>query len=202
MSRITKKALLWVLIVLAAGASAAVAGGLDERIDIELKDANGRQVLESFGQILEAKDVLIDPAIKGDITIALHNARVKTVLGAVCDSLGCLWRLDDGVLTIEPDPDYTPPEKPDAQAPDPLSQPIDLALEDAPVRDVLEAFGRIANMKVEIAPEVQGTMTVEIHNQPARAVLEQICKEHDFLCELNISEQGGILLRVMPRRKE
>jgi len=202
MSRITKKALLWVLIVLAAGASAAAASTvLDERIDIALKDASGQQVLQSFGQILKAKEVKIDPAITGDITITLNNARVKTVMDAVCDSLGCRWSFEGGVLELSPDPDYTPPKKSADTAADPLGQPIDLDLKDAPIRDVLQAFGRIADMKVEIDPEIQGTMTVKIHNKPARAALEQICKEHDFVCELNVSGEGAVL-RVMPRTRK
>jgi type II secretory pathway component GspD/PulD (secretin) len=199
MSRITQKTLLWVLIVLLAGASAATAGALDERINIALQDAPGRQVLQSFGQILQADEVRIDPAITGNVTITLNNNRVRTVIDAVCVSLGCRWSFEGGVLEFSPDPDYTPPEEPGKQKADPLSQPIDLALEDAPIRDVLQAFGRIANVRVEIAPEVQGTMSVKIQNKPARLALEQICREHDFLCEINISDEEGALLRVLPR---
>jgi len=198
-SRITRKAMLWLLVALTMGASAALAGSLDERIDIELKDADGTQVLQSFGKILEADELRIDPAIGGNVTITLHNNRVRTVMDAVCDSLGCRWSFEGGVLELSPDPDYTPPEKPDQQKAGPLSQPIDLELEDAPIRDVLQAFGQIADMAVEIAPEVQGTMTVEIHGQPARAALEQICREHDFLCEISISDEDGARLRVLPR---
>lgn len=202
MSRVTKRAVLWLLIVMAGVAGAARASVLDERIDIELKAADGHELLQSFGQILKAKTVRIDPAITGNVTIELHYTRVRTVMDAVCDNLGCRWRFDDGVLTFERDPDYTLPAVSAQPAADPLGQPIDLALEDASIRDVLEAFGRIADMKVEIAPEVQGTMSVEIHGQPARAALEQICREHDFLCEINISDTEGNLLRVLPRPKK
>jgi len=201
-NRITKKTAMWLLVALTVGASAAAADGLDERINIDLKDADGTRALQSFGQILGAKKVQIDSAIEGDLTIRLDNARVRTVMDAVCDTLGCRWHLDDGTLSFVPDPDYTPPEQAADEAADPLARPINVDLVDAPVRSVFEMFGRVAHAKVEIAPEVQGTMTVKIQDQPARAALEQICNEQHVLCELTASEHEGAVLRVTPRTKE
>ncbi len=199
MSRITEKTPLWIVIVLAAGAFAAAAGAKEERIDVALKDASGQKVLQSFGQILEAKEVKIDPSIDGDLTITLNNARVTTVMDAACDALGCRWTFEDGVLEFAPDPDYTPPKKADDKAADPLGEPVNLELEDAPIRDVLGAFGRIADMKVKIDPAIQGTMSVQIHDKPAREALEQICKEHDFVCDVTVSGDEGSVLEVAPR---
>ncbi|HLE82926.1 MAG TPA: hypothetical protein VJG13_01185, partial [Thermoanaerobaculia bacterium] len=77
--------------------------GLDERIDIVLREADVREVLASFGHILSG-ETEIDPEIQGEVTIELHQVRAATALTAVCESAGCLWRIEDGRLRVDRDP--------------------------------------------------------------------------------------------------
>lgn len=196
--RMARRIVVFLLVGLLAGFTALTAqvNGLDSRLDIELKDADVGQTLQSFGTIVKADRVEIDPAISGTVTITVHGVRAETALTAVCESVGCVWSFEDGALRIEPaeNPSSSPEAKDGA---DPLEEPIDLVLNDADLRQVLQAFGQIAGIAVEIAPEVKGTVTVEINQTPAREVLDRLCAVQHCTWEVVEGEEGP-LLRVGP----
>lgn len=176
-----------------AGAAGAGSGGLDQRIDIDLEDADVRQMLQSFGEILDAEEVVIDPALDGELDIRLENVRLETVLNAACDSIGCVWSLEDGVLRFE----ETVPAEGEAP-PSGLDEAIDLALEDAPVRQVLESFASTLGAEAAIDESVGGTVTVHLENVPIRRALDQVCKRAGCRWELTEGEDGPVL-RFEPR---
>lgn len=185
------------LSILLPGVASAGQGLLDERIDIELKDADVGQTLRSFGAVLEAEEVLIDPAVSGEVTITLHSVRVETVLTALCESVGCVWSFEDGVLTIRPAPEGETPEPEVVEGGDAFGGAIDLVLKGADLREVLQAFGGIAGWRVEIAPGLEGEVTIEVHETPAREALDHICAVNHCAWEL-VEQEGGIVLKVEP----
>lgn len=89
----------------AAGASKTV---LDERINIELKDARLSQVLRAFGEVTGAR-VEVDEALEGDLemTIQVQDAPIRRALDTICQRHGCRWdwlETDEGpVLVFEAD---------------------------------------------------------------------------------------------------
>lgn len=195
---------VFTLLILAAGGAAASAtsasaapSGLDERIDIQLEEADVQQVLASFGGIV-SMEAHVDPAIEGEVTIELHNVRAATALTAVCESVGCRWRIEDGRLTIEKDPDAPPaPRAATGRAEGPsaerLATPIDLELEDADLRQVLQAFGSIVQARVEIDETLEGEVTIQLHDTPVRQALDAVCRVHDCAWELQETGEGPIL---------
>lgn len=185
-----------VIFWLVPAALSAQPTGLDGRINIELKEADLGETLQSFGAVLEAEEVVIDPAVSGTVTVTLSNVSVRTVLTAVCESVDSVWRLEDGVLTVELAPEPAPAPEDGAGA-DPLEQPIDLDLRDADLRRVLEAFGQLAGLEVQVAPEVNGTVTVEVNETPVREALDRLCKVNHCIWEV-VEGEGGPVLRVRP----
>lgn len=171
---------------------------LDERISLELEDAPAGMVLGSFGSILK-REAQVDPGIEGTISIELHNVRVETALQAVCESVGCLWRLDARRLRFVPDPDHVPPKTRPATdeeaepAPGGLDDLIDISLLDADVRETLTSFGRISGFPVVIDEEIEGVISLELTNTPARKALDAVCEVHDCVWEIVESDQGSVL---------
>lgn len=193
-----------VLVLFLAFAAAAVAdppSGLDGRIGIALKGADARQVLASFGAIL-GREASIDPEVTGTLTIELHGVRAATALTAACESLGCVWSIEDGVLRVRRDPGApatVPAAAPsDAEAPRGLDNPIDMQLRDAGLRETLRAFAAIAGVPVEVDEALGGKVTIDLHNTPARKALDALCDTHD--CRWSIVDTpDGPVLRVTPR---
>ena len=182
-------------VVLALGLSGAARAGseaLGQRINVDLEDVDVRQMLQSFGEILDAGEIVIDPALDGELDIRLENVRVETVLNAACDSLGCVWSLENGVLRFE--------EAASVQEEAPplgLDEAIDMALEDAPVRQVLESFASSLGVEAAIDEGIGGAVTVHLENVPIRQALDQVCKMAGCRWELD-EEEAGKVLRVAP----
>jgi type II secretory pathway component GspD/PulD (secretin) len=68
---------------------------IDEPIDLRVTEADGRDVLKTFGEILSAR-VEVDPAIAGTVSLDLEAAPVGQALDKVCQVLGCDWMLVEG----------------------------------------------------------------------------------------------------------
>lgn len=73
----------------------------DEPIDLKVTDADARDVLKTFAQIMGVK-AAIDPEVKGVVTFNLENTPCNQALDAVCQAAGCEWSLDGGVLRVTP----------------------------------------------------------------------------------------------------
>lgn len=183
-------------------ASTAPGRGLDERIDVALKDAAPAELFRSFAEIL-GLDAVIPPGLERTLTMELRDVRVATVLTAACESVGCLWRIEDGHLVVVRDPEASermPAAAGRANGPSAakLEAPIDMELEDADLRQVLEAFGSIAGAAVEIDPSLAGTVTIQLSDTPVRLALDAACRVGGCGWEL-IETTGGPVLRFSPR---
>lgn len=174
---------------------------LDARLVLELREAAVREVLAAFGRIL-GQEPLIDPEIRGSVTIELHNVRAATALTAVCESVGCRWWIEDGLLKIEKDPEARSPlgdtpasaEGPSAGG---LEEEVDMSLKDADLRQVLEAFGSIVGAPATIDPSLQGRLTIELVNTPLRQAIDATCRVQGCRWEL-VETAAGPVLRFTP----
>jgi type II secretory pathway component GspD/PulD (secretin) len=70
-------------------------------IDLRVTNADVREVLQTFGEIVGAKAV-VDPTIQGTATFTLENTPWNKALDTVCATAGCEWSLDGGVLRVTP----------------------------------------------------------------------------------------------------
>jgi type II secretory pathway component GspD/PulD (secretin) len=167
---------------------------LDERLSLELEDADVREVLESFGTILE-REVDIASEIEGKVSIEVHNVRLETALDALCDTAGCRWRMDARRLLFSPDPNYVPPRPIPAPQPSPagLDERIDIDMKDADVRETLQSFGMIAGLPVEIEDGVSGKVTVHLRDIPAREALDALCGIQGCVWEVVEGPDGAVL---------
>ena len=70
---------------------------LDTPISLDLEEAALADVLASFGQI-GGHEVEIEPGLDGKVTLGIRNVSVRTALRAVCESVGCVWEEEGGIL--------------------------------------------------------------------------------------------------------
>ncbi|HEV8631704.1 MAG TPA: hypothetical protein VGV61_15410 [Thermoanaerobaculia bacterium] len=63
--------------------------------------------------------------------------------------------------------------------------PISLSLRDAPLPEVLRSFARLAGMNLVLSPQVQGTVTVELHDVPWDQALYVILKSEGMGAEID-----------------
>lgn len=173
---------------------------LDARVDLELQDAEVAQVLASFGRIL-GHDAVIDPEIRGKVSVELHNVRAATALTAVCESVGCLWRIEDGRLHVVRDPEAsrdrgTGSSSAGGPSAARLEMPIDMDLKDASLQETLRSFAVILEAGTEIEETLAGRVSVQLADTPVRKALDAICRVEGCRWELAETE-GGPVLRVV-----
>lgn len=122
---------------------------------------------------------------------------------AVCESVGCLWRIEDDVLRVTKDPDVPEGRGPSsgrAESPSAakLDEPIDMELRDADLHQTLAAFASITGLEVEVDDALDGRVTIHLQDTPVRQALDAVCDVQDCHWELVETEDGPVL-RFSPR---
>lgn len=195
-----------------AGARAATAAEswLDQRVDIELEDARAAEFFRSMAEISELEVAEI-PELDGSLSMELHGVRVATALTAACESVGCVWRVEDGRLRILRDTE-APVRKPEPagagrtaggstareRATGPLvpalDEPIDIELRDADLRQVLRSFGEASGAAVRVDDALQGSVTVQLHSVPIRQALDALCGIEGCEWDWLETDEGPVLV--------
>lgn len=180
--------------LLGGGAALAAGNPLDERINLSLADAAPTETFRAFGQMMGV-EAAVDPGVTGKVTVTLRNVRVRTLLDAVCESIGCHWDLQDKTLRVTPAPD-----KPSAEMRQALDSPIDLRVTDADAKDLLKTFGQIMSAEVSLDSAISGKVSLELEKTPVRQALDVVCTS--LGCDWDLTESGGRkTLKVTARPK-
>jgi type II secretory pathway component GspD/PulD (secretin) len=167
-----RSALALVLFLTAVPALRAAEGpDLDRRISLKLEDADPAQAFAALAQ-LSGLEIALTPGVQGKVNIQLENVRLRTVLDALCESLGCRWdAADNHHLRVVPTA-----EKTAGPGRSTLDEPIDVNVTKADARDMLKTFGSLMSTEVVIDPGVKGEVSLQLHNQPVRKVLDAVCQ--------------------------
>lgn len=179
---------------------------LDERIDMAIKNAAPDDLFGTFAKLFGPNAVaVVDPAVRGPVTIELHNVRARTLLDAICESIGCRWSVvaatpaTPAKLLVVP---LRAKEHPEGAPKTPIKEPIDLKVTDADGRDVLRTFGEMLGAELVVEPGVAGQVSLALENMPVDQTLDAVCKS--LGCEWSFTEGGNgrkPVLRVWPKRK-
>ena len=168
----TRHALALALLLTAMPAVGAADGpDLDKRVTLKLEGAAPAQAFAALAR-MSGLDIALDPGVRGKVNIRLENVRLRTVLDAICDSIGCRWdAADNRHLKIVPAEGKT--ASPSGSG---LDEPIDVNVTNADVANMLKTFGSLMSAEVVIDPEVKGTVSLQLDNTPARKALDAICQ--------------------------
>jgi type II secretory pathway component GspD/PulD (secretin) len=176
-------------------ASPARADGdvLDRRVDVALADTAPDQAFQGIAK-MTGLDATVDPGVDGKVTVRLQNVRLRTVLDAVCESIGCRWSIASGTkLHIVPLTERS------ARKTMLLEEPIDLRVTGANVREVLQTFGQMLSAEVDLDPRITGKVTFEIDNVPCGKALDKVCAMAGCTWKLD-TESKSPVLRIAAKR--
>jgi type II secretory pathway component GspD/PulD (secretin) len=172
---------------------------LEEKVSIDLEDADVVDVLKSLEKLTNLKIPVSSPRKAGSITLKVRNVRIRTVLDAICDQIGATWSLDANATPARIRVDLPPYETKKGPASSPsLDEPISLSLADADVRDVLHVCSRVLDVQEDIGPGVRGSITIEIQNSPASRVLDEICQKAHCTWALDRAVSPAVLRVASP----
>lgn len=79
--------------------SVAVALAPGDRISLDLKDADIRDVIRTFASLAKI-NVVIDPEVKGSVTVRLHDVRWEDALDVILRSNGLGSVRDDNLVRV------------------------------------------------------------------------------------------------------
>lgn len=145
---------------------------LDRKVNVALADSAPEEAFKGLATMigLEAE---VEPGLKDKITVRLNNVRMRTVLDAVCESVGCRWSVVGGTpakLHIRPLSERSAPKT------TALKEPIDLRVTKANVRQVLQTFGQILGVEVELDPGITGQVSFDLDHVPVGQALDRVCE--------------------------
>jgi type II secretory pathway component GspD/PulD (secretin) len=186
-------AIVAVLLAVTLAPGVAYAGvNLDERIDINLSQADLAAFFHAFAKLTGAQIVLV-PGLDATqkISIRLDNVSARTVLGAACESIGCRWHVRDEMLVIEP---LAAGAR--NRGAEPLDEPIDIKLSGANVREVLSAVAQMlgADLSLDESLAVRA-ISLELTGRGIREALDSACARLGCHWQL-VAGEGRPLLRV------
>jgi type II secretory pathway component HofQ len=144
-----------------------------EPINIELEGADLELVLANFSE-LTGYAFAVDPqtASYGSLDQVVDALYAETPWDQVIDEIlseaGLAWTLEGKVLWI-----HLPSAGPSGDR-NFTGDQIRLRLEDADIRDVLASFSKITGHTIELAPEVEGSVSLRLESVPWDQVLDFI----------------------------
>ena len=168
----TRTGLLLLVLAFIPPAAHAAEVRLDNRIDLNVTDADVGKLFQTVGQLTGAR-VDLDPRFQTarKISIRIDNVTLRTALTAICESLGCRWRTRDGAIVVEP-----------VRTRDPmvnvLDQKIDLKITGADVHEVMETMAMIVGADLAFDEALpKGKLTLELDQETVAATLDAACAQ-------------------------
>jgi type II secretory pathway component GspD/PulD (secretin) len=162
---------------------------LDRKVNVSLADSAPDQAFKAFATMI-GLEAVVEPGLDGEVTVRLQNVRMRTVLDAVCESIGCRWSVDSGTpakLHIFP-----LQERPAPKA-TVLKETIDLKVTKAKARELLNTFGEIMGVQVDLDPRITGTVTFELESTPVGEALDRTCAAVGCEWKLDTSGEKPVL---------
>jgi hypothetical protein len=118
---------------------------------------------------------------------------MRTVLDAVCESIGCSWSVVPSTSSTPARLQIFPLADRSAQKALGLKEPIDLKVKAADVRQVLQTFGQILSVGVDLNPWITGKVSLELDNVPCGEAIDKTCAAAGCAWKLDTSGKTPIL---------
>lgn len=174
----------------AAGDSAVAvrADAADQIINMELKDADIRDVLIALGRQVGA-NIVADPALQGKVTMHLENVPFAVALDALVNPYGYVVERSDGLFHIK---------KKEAESAiraelGPTGA-LSLRARQAGLRDVLQEIARVAGISIVPRPGVDGIVTIDLTGVELTQGLRMLAANFGY----EVRQETGVLVIAAP----
>ena len=172
-----------------AAATDTATAPLDRRVSVDLdhvKPAAAFHTLAGLAGLTSS----VEAAVKEPITVRLENVRVRTLLDAVCESIGCRWEVagNPAALHVTAVPGGEPKPQP-AQIG--LRDPVQLKVASVDVRELLRTFANLLDADLQADPAVQGKVTLDAEGVALKQALDSVCQQAACAWALTGGEDGA-----------
>jgi type II secretory pathway component HofQ len=142
-------------------------------IKLELSGADLEQVLGSFSEMTGfvfavEPEAAANGGLEHDVSVLYESTPWDQVLDEILTDAGLSWTLEGRVVWI-----HRPGFVPEGDRTF-TGEPINLRLDDADIRDVLETFSSLTGHSIEPDSEIEATVTVRLKKVPWDQVLDLI----------------------------
>ena len=200
MTRIMMRAARLLVIALLCGGIVQAQAPLQQRMSVTYQGAAASSVLQVVANVLGVR-LELDAAISGTVTLDVRNVSIETVLRAVCESIGCRWRMDKGTLVVDRDPAAVTQGQSDPLAQVSVSdvfqdKHVDIQWNDASVDAGIKALARILGAEPVVDRALMDKrISLNVSKASAAAALNAICQQAG--CRWRLTDGPKRLLRVV-----
>lgn len=153
---------------------------LDQRISASFEKAAAPDIL-SFLARTKGYEPVLDPTLQDKISFRLEHVTVRTALNALCDSLGCRWRVDGRKLVFEAlaNPEGKSEQTDSAELLAPLQKivPPGTRFNNVPLATALQSLARVAGTDVELTVgmvEANHRVSGDVGSKTVQAAIRQL----------------------------
>ncbi len=180
-----------------------------ERVTVTFNTLPVAPVFTALGRSL-GYDVSVDPNLRALVTFQAENVTAQTVLSAICESVGCRWRLEGNRLIVEALKEeitilrdrtdhvrLTGAVGVSAPAARGLDDelPFDITWSPIDLRAALTSLARLLGAEVALSPALEGRrIALTIKSASLRQALDAVCAVAD--CRWTLEDEPRRALRV------
>lgn len=156
------------------------------RTDTGLLVVRTRVVDTKAGDVLAEPKLTTRPGVDASIEMDRADQTLKVFIRPNADGSGTMTLVvtKDGREVQNTSTAFPAPGPPVSAARSYSGQPISLALSNADIHDVFRSFARITGLEIVVAPDIAGTVNVDIKDIPWDEALEQILRENGLTYRL------------------
>lgn len=174
---------------------------LQLRMSLSYEGAPARQVFEAISDVLGYR-LQMDERVTGAVTLNVRNVTAETVLRAICESIGCRWRIDAGTLDVDHDAAAAggAPGGADPYANVRVSDvhedlPVQIHWNAAPAGVALKALAGMLGAELSLDRSLtEKRITLSLEKDTTRAALNAICEQ--AACRWRLADGPKRILRV------
>jgi TonB family protein len=171
------------------------------RMSLTYQGAAVASVFEALASVLGCR-LQMDPRVAGSVTLEVRNVTAETVIRAVCESVGCRWRLDKGVLVVDFDAAASAKTQADLYARTRVSDvheeiPAQIVWSDVPLEGAAKILARMLDADLSLDPSLSGKRaSLDQNRGSAWAALGSLCQQAG--CRWRMVEAPRRLLLLVP----
>jgi TonB family protein len=190
-----------IVALLCCGASGQAQDPLKLRMSVSYQGAAVAQVFEALASVLGYR-LQMDQRVTGSVTLEVRNVTAETALRAVCESVGCRWRIERAVLMVDSDPEASAKARADLYSQTRVTDvhqeiPAQIVWNDAPLDAVGKVLARMLDAELSMDPSLSGKrITLNQNRETAWAALNAICQQAG--CRWRMVGDPRPLLLVIP----